>query len=59
MLFRSSRLRQGQSVTLTRDAPPHGTLCRAELEGRLVALVEAEFSPSGGASLKPVRVFNL
>jgi tRNA pseudouridine55 synthase len=55
----ANRLRQGQPVTLTRDAPPAGTLFRAELEGRLVALVEAEVSPPGGASLKPVRVFNL
>ncbi len=50
----ANRLRQGQPVHLTRDAPPSATLCRAELEGKLVALVECD-----GASLKPVRVFNL
>ena len=36
-----------------------GVLYRAEQDGRLVALVEAEISESGGVSLKPVRVFNL
>ena len=50
----ADRLRQGQSVFLTRDAPPPGTLCRAECGSRLVALVRSD-----GASLQPVRVFNL
>ena len=48
------RLRQGQPVLLTRDAPPSGALLRAETGSRLVALVRSD-----GASLKPVRVFNL
>jgi tRNA pseudouridine55 synthase len=39
---------------LTRDAPPSGTLLRAELGSRLVALVRSD-----GVALKPVRVFNL
>ena len=55
----ASRLRQGQSLTSTRDAPTSGTLYRAEQEGRLVALVRSEVSESDGVSLKPVRVFNL
>jgi len=50
----ADRLRHGQPVFLTRDAPPSGTLLRAETGSRLVALVESD-----GASLKPVRVFNL
>jgi tRNA pseudouridine55 synthase len=50
----ADRLRQGQPVLLTRDAPPSGALLRAESGSRLVALVRSE-----GASLKPVRVFNL
>jgi tRNA pseudouridine55 synthase len=50
----ADRLRQGQSVFLTRDAPPPGTLCRAECGSKLVALVRSD-----GASLQPVRVFNL
>jgi tRNA pseudouridine55 synthase len=50
----ADRLRQGQPVLLTRDAPPSGTLLRAEAGSRLVALVRSD-----GASLKPVRVFNL
>jgi tRNA pseudouridine55 synthase len=48
------RLRQGQPVFLTRDAPPPGVLVRAELGDRLVALVRSD-----GAALRPVRVFNL
>jgi len=48
------RLRQGQPVLLTRDAPLSGALVRAELEGKLVALVRSD-----GASVQPVRVFNL
>jgi len=48
------RLRQGQPVHLTRDAPHSGALLRAELEGKLVALVRSD-----GASVQPVRVFNL
>ena len=50
----ADRLRQGQPVLLTRDAPPSGALLRAEAGSRLVALVRSD-----GASLKPVRVFNL
>jgi tRNA pseudouridine55 synthase len=50
----ANRLRQGQPVLLTRDAPPSGALLRAEAGSRLVALVRSD-----GASLKPVRVFNL
>src|SRR5262249_31191370 len=55
----AGRLRQGQPMLLTRDAPPSGALLRAEQEGKLVALVRSEANPGGGASLKPVRVFNL
>ena len=55
----ASRLRQGQPLTSTQDAPTSGALYRAEQDGRLVALVETEISESGGVSLKPVRVFNL
>jgi tRNA pseudouridine55 synthase len=50
----ADRLRQGQPVLLTRDAPPSGVLLRAESGSRLVALVRSD-----GVSLKPVRVFNL
>jgi tRNA pseudouridine55 synthase len=50
----AARLRQGQPVSLTRDAPPSGALVRAEMDSRLVALVRSD-----GASLLPVRVFNL
>ena len=50
----ADRLRQGQPVLLTRDAPPSGALVRAELGDRLVALVRSD-----GAALQPVRVFNL
>lgn len=50
----ADRLRQGQPVFLTRDAPPSGALVRAELDGRLVALVRSD-----GVSIQPVRVFNL
>jgi tRNA pseudouridine55 synthase len=50
----ADRLRQGQPVLLTRDAPPSGALLRAEAGSRLVALVRSD-----GASLRPVRVFNL
>ena len=50
----ANRLRQGQPVHLTQDAPPSGALLRAELDGRLVALVQSD-----GTSIKPVRVFNL
>jgi tRNA pseudouridine55 synthase len=50
----ADRLRQGQPVFLTRDAPPSGALLRAEAGSRLVALVRSD-----GASLQPVRVFNL
>jgi tRNA pseudouridine55 synthase len=53
------RLRQGQPMPLTRDAPPSGALVRAELDGKLVALVRSEVSPGGGSTLQPVRVFNL
>jgi len=48
------RLRQGQPMPLTRDAPLSSPLLRAELEGKLVALVRSD-----GAALQPVRVFNL
>jgi tRNA pseudouridine55 synthase len=50
----ADRLRQGQPVLLTRDAPPSGALLRAETGSKLVALVRSD-----GASLQPVRVFNL
>src|SRR5437868_2221242 len=50
----ADRLRQGQPVLLTRDAPPSGTLLRAEAGSGLVAL-----GRSDGASLQPLRVFNL
>ncbi len=50
----ANQLRQGQPVLLTRDAPPSGALVRAELEGKLVALVRSD-----GATVQPVRVFNL
>jgi tRNA pseudouridine55 synthase len=50
----ADRLRQGQPVLLTRDAPPAGALVRAEAGDRLVALVRSD-----GAALQPVRVFNL
>jgi tRNA pseudouridine55 synthase len=50
----ADRLRQGQPVFLTRDAPPSGALLRAECGEKLVALVRSD-----GASLQPVRVFNL
>src|SRR5882757_2274461 len=50
----ADRLRQGQPVFLPEDAPPSGTLLRAEFGSRLVALVRSD-----GASLQPVRVFNL
>ena len=50
----ADRLRQGQPVLLTRDAPPSGALLRAETGSKLVALVRSD-----GVSLKPVRVFNL
>jgi tRNA pseudouridine55 synthase len=50
----ADQLRQGQPVFLTRDAPPSGALLRAETGSRLVALVRSD-----GASLQPVRVFNL
>jgi tRNA pseudouridine55 synthase len=50
----ADRLRHGQSVFLTRDAPPSGTLVRAETGSKLVALVRSD-----GTALQPVRVFNL
>ena len=50
----ADRLRQGQPVHLTRDAPPSGALLRAETGSKLVALVRSD-----GTCLKPVRVFNL
>jgi tRNA pseudouridine55 synthase len=50
----ADRLRQGQPVLLTGNAPPSGALLRAEAGSRLVALVRSD-----GVSLKPVRVFNL
>jgi tRNA pseudouridine55 synthase len=50
----ADRLRHGQPVLLTRDAPPSGALVRAEIGEKLVALVRSD-----GASLQPVRVFNL
>ena len=50
----ADRLRQGQPVSLPEDAPPSGTLLRAEVGSRLVALVRSD-----GAAAKPVRVFNL
>ncbi|MBX9946922.1 MAG: tRNA pseudouridine(55) synthase TruB [Reyranella sp.] len=50
----ADRLRHGQPVLLTRDAPPSGALLRAEHGDRLVALVRSD-----GAALQPVRVFNL
>jgi tRNA pseudouridine55 synthase len=50
----ADRLRQGQPVFLTRDAPPSGAVVRAEVGSRLVALVRSD-----GVALQPVRVFNL
>ncbi|MBS0527213.1 MAG: tRNA pseudouridine(55) synthase TruB [Proteobacteria bacterium] len=50
----ADRLRHGQPVLLTRDAPPSGTLVRAETGSKLVALVRSD-----GVALQPVRVFNL
>jgi tRNA pseudouridine55 synthase len=50
----ADRLRHGQPVLLTRDAPPSGTLVRAEQGSKLVALARSD-----GAALQPVRVFNL
>jgi tRNA pseudouridine55 synthase len=50
----ADQLRHGQPVFLTWDAPSSGVLLRAELDERLVALVRSD-----GASLQPVRVFNL
>ncbi len=50
----ADRLRHGQPVLLTRDAPPAGALARAEAGSRLVALVQSD-----GVAVKPVRVFNL
>ena len=50
----ADRLRQGQLVFLTGNAPPSGAILRAEAGSRLVALVRSD-----GVSLKPVRVFNL
>jgi tRNA pseudouridine55 synthase len=50
----ADQLRHGQPVLLTRDAPPSGTLMRAETGEKLVALVRSD-----GVSLQPVRVFNL
>ncbi|HEX9523376.1 MAG TPA: tRNA pseudouridine(55) synthase TruB, partial [Reyranella sp.] len=38
----ADRLRQGQPVLLTRDAPPSGALLRAETGSRLVALVRSD-----------------
>ena len=50
----ADRLRQGQPVLLPGDAPPADTLFRAEANSKLIALVRSD-----GASIKPVRVFNL
>ena len=50
----ADRLRHGQPVLLTRDAPPSGATLRAESDGKLVALVRSD-----GVFLQPVRVFNL
>ena len=50
----ADRLRQGQPVLLTRDAPPSGVLVRAETGSKLVALARSD-----GVALQPVRVFNL
>jgi tRNA pseudouridine55 synthase len=50
----ADRLRQGQPVLLTRDAPPFGVLVRAETGSKLVALARSD-----GVALQPVRVFNL
>jgi tRNA pseudouridine55 synthase len=50
----ADRLRQGQSVLLTRDAPPSGALVRAEAGSKLIALARWD-----GVALQPVRVFNL
>jgi len=47
-------LRQGQPVLLPADAPPADVLLRAEAGSKLVALVRSD-----GASIRPVRVFNL
>jgi tRNA pseudouridine55 synthase len=50
----ADRLRQGQPVLLTGNAPPLGALVRAEQGSKLVALVRSD-----GAAVQPVRVFNL
>jgi tRNA pseudouridine55 synthase len=50
----ADRLRQGQSVLLTGNAPPIGALVRAEQGSKLIALVRSD-----GAAVQPVRVFNL
>lgn len=50
----ADRLRHGQPVLLTRDAPPSGALVRAESGSKLIALVRSD-----GTALQPVRVFNL
>ena len=55
----ADRLRHGQPVLLTRDAPLSGALVRAELDSKLVALAQLVFGHSDGTSIKPVRVFNL
>jgi tRNA pseudouridine55 synthase len=55
----ADRLRQGQPVLLPGDAPPDDALFRAEADCKLIALVRREVLPGGGASIKPVRVFNL
>ena len=50
----ADRLRHGQPVLLTRDAPPSGALVRVETGSKLVALARSD-----GVALQPVRVFNL
>jgi tRNA pseudouridine55 synthase len=50
----ADRLRRGQPVLLSRDAPPAGVLLRAEAGSKLIALCRCD-----GAALRPVRVFNL
>ena len=50
----ADRLRLGQPVRLTREAPPSGALVRAEAGSKLIALARWD-----GVALQPVRVFNL
>jgi tRNA pseudouridine55 synthase len=50
----ADRLRLGQPVPLTLEAPPSGALVRVEAGSKLIALARWD-----GVALQPVRVFNL